>query len=488
MPSVAPDLPTGFDVIVVGGGGSGLAAACTAADAGARVALLEKCSRLGGTTALSIGSISAPLTLRQQQRGVVDDIDSFVEDMLKFTGSLAARDNPALRMLMGREAPATVAWLQSLGVAFVGPFLEPPHRRPRMHNVVPGSHAYIAALGRHARSAGTSILTEARVTELLRDGGPIIGVRVSLDDGTASTLRAHRGVILATGDFASSAELKSRYIDPRAAGVRAANPNNTGDGHLLAEQVGGQFVNMDITDGPQLRFVPPKPSLLDQIPFHPVLSRAIAYVGNRLPPAVLRLFAKQLLTAWMAPSPEFLTGGPVLVTRAGRRVEQGEERLAYALAEQGDGEGFLILDRETTRRFSRGGQHISTAPGVAYAYWQDYQRGRRDLITRARSPRELAQALAIEPKGLEHTLQSMSGPLYAMGPIVSLFTTTEGGLRINERCQVLAADGTAIPGLWAAGAVGQSGLILDGHGLHILWAMTSGRISGREAAAASPRW
>ena len=48
-----------FDIVIVGAGGSGLAAAVAAADAGASVILLEKCSTIGGTTALSVGSISA---------------------------------------------------------------------------------------------------------------------------------------------------------------------------------------------------------------------------------------------------------------------------------------------------------------------------------------------------------------------------------------------------------------------------------------------
>ena len=53
------------DVIVVGGGGSGLAAAIEAASVGRRVILLEKAPKLGGTTAWSIGSISASATPHQ---------------------------------------------------------------------------------------------------------------------------------------------------------------------------------------------------------------------------------------------------------------------------------------------------------------------------------------------------------------------------------------------------------------------------------------
>jgi predicted oxidoreductase len=53
---------------------------------------------------------------------------------------------------------------------------------------------------------------------------------------------------------------------------------------------------------------------------------------------------------------------------------------------------------------------------------------------------------------------------------------------VNEHLQVLTADGKPIPGLFAAGSNGQGGLLLKGHGHHLGWAFTSGRIAGRNAA------
>ena len=68
-------------------------------------------------------------------------------------------------------------------------------------------------------------------------------------------------------------------------------------------------------------------------------------------------------------------------------------------------------------------------------------------------------------------------------PAGNVTQPTEGGLRVDAECRVVDPAGRPIPGLWAAGSTGQSGLVLEGHGLHILWAMVSGRISGRSAAA-----
>ena len=139
------------DVLVIGGGGAGLASAIEARTLGVEVILLEKNSELGGTTAWSIGSFSATQTPHQISDGIVDTPDEHFEDMPKFSGVLADRDNPSLRRIFVDNANDTFRWLMSLGVEFFGPMPEPPHRKPRMHNVLPNSGAYIHHLGKHAK-------------------------------------------------------------------------------------------------------------------------------------------------------------------------------------------------------------------------------------------------------------------------------------------------------------------------------------------------
>ncbi len=73
-------------------------------------------------------------------------------------------------------------------------------------------------------------------------------------------------------------------------------------------------------------------------------------------------------------------------------------------------------------------------------------------------------------------------PFFALGPAKSWIVFTEGGLRVNERLQVLGRRGTPIGGLYAAGSAGQGGVLLEGHGHHLAWAFTSGRLAGRYAA------
>ena len=74
------------------------------------------------------------------------------------------------------------------------------------------------------------------------------------------------------------------------------------------------------------------------------------------------------------------------------------------------------------------------------------------------------------------------GPFYAMGPVSCFAMGTDTGLAINERFQILREDKQPIPGLFGAGTVALGGLMAEGHGHHLGWAFTSGRLAGRNAA------
>ena len=80
---------------------------------------------------------------------------------------------------------------------------------------------------------------------------------------------------------------------------------------------------------------------------------------------------------------------------------------------------------------------------------------------------------------MESAFPDSQGPWLLLGPLKAYFTTTEGGTSINQEFQVLNEQGSVIPGLYAVGQNGLGGMILWGHGLHIAWAMTSGRLAGK---------
>jgi fumarate reductase flavoprotein subunit len=464
-----------------------LAAAVSAAQHGAKVLLVEKQPRLGGSTALSVGSITAAGTRLQRRAGVVDSPEAFEEDMTAFDPGLLDGDAPRLRVLLAREAGPTVEWLERLGVTLVGPYPEPPHRVPRMHNVVPSSRAYIARLSEAARKLGVQLLLGAEVAELLDEGGRVTGAIVQLG-GARIRVRASRGVVLATGDFSGNAAMRAEHLAPAAAAARPINPAASGDGHRLAARAGAQLRRMEVTFGPQLRFAPPpQPGLVSGLPTWAWLCRLEALLVQRLPASALRPFVKSLLITHTSPSSRLFEYGAILVNTEGERFCD-EASSVDQLSTQPGATGFIVLDHRIAKAFEAAPNAISTAPGIAFAYFGDYRRGRPDLVSTAATPEALATRLGVDPRRLAEAVRArgFSGQLVAMGPVHSMLTVTEGGVAVDEQLRVLGEHDTPIEGLYAVGGVGQGGMLLLGHGHHIGWAMTSGRIAGRMAAARRP--
>jgi fumarate reductase flavoprotein subunit len=470
-----------FDVVVVGGGGSGLAAAIEARAAGRSVALLEKNEALGGSTSWSIGSISATGTPHQRRKGIEDNPQDHWSDMPGFAGELASRDNDALRKILCDEVPGTFQWLLDSGIRFMGPMPEPPHRKPRMHNVLPNSRAYIYHLERRARRAGVEIRTGTPVTGLAQKDGRVEGVQT----GAHKVVRARGGVVLAAGDFTNSPELKGRFMGPQEAKVEGVNLTATGDGQKMAEALGAKIVNGDLALGPELRFIAPaKETLVRRLPPWRALAAYMAWAIEHLPAAILRPFVMQFVTTALAPSPALFEAGALLVNRKGERFGEERDRPAYRVPDQPAKEAFILMDGALAERFSAWPDFISTAPGVAYAYLPDYRRNRPDVFKEAPTLAALAAKIGMPAAALEASVAGRlkEPPYIALGPVRSVFVHAEGGLMVDQLHRVLGADGKPIAGLYAAGSTGQGGLLLKGHGHHLAWAFVSGRRAGRHAA------
>lgn len=475
------------DVAVVGGGGSGLAAAIEARAAGREVILLEKNPALGGSTARSIGSLTASATPHQARAGIEDSPEEHFADMALFNGALDNRDNPELRRLMCEELPDTFRWLLDLGVRFSGPNPEPPHAKPRMHNVLPNARAYIHHLERHARRTGVDIRTGIRAEKLVVLEGAVGGVDCATPDGQRR-FHARRGVILAAGDYTASVELKRQYISAQAAKVEAVNPTATGDGQKLALALGARILNGDQALGPELRFVAPQAeTLVRRLPPWRALATAMAWSLDHAPARLLRPFMMRFITTALAPSPELFEQGAVLIDAQGERFCDERDEPALALSDRPGKSGYILIDGRLAARFSAWPHYISTAPGVAYAYLPDYRRNRKDVYASAATPGALAARLGMEPARLERTVAECdtlrTPPYIALGPVRGVFVHNEGGLAVDAEHRVLDARDRPIPGLYAAGSTGQGGLLLKGHGHHLAWAFTSGRRAGRLAAA-----
>jgi succinate dehydrogenase/fumarate reductase flavoprotein subunit len=202
------------DVLVLGGGMAGLCAALSAAEGGARVLVLEKGTRLGGSMALSNGIVWSFIRS--------DDVRKRIQE-----------GDPALQDLVVEQLPAAMEWLVSHGVE-----LQPVQNYFGYGHGRPASGPQMAsALCEAIRARGGELVRSAGVQQLLMEDGAVVGAQAFGADGCIEA-RA-RSVILATGGFQGNAELLARYVSPHAEHMYLrANPWSTGDGMLAAIDAG----------------------------------------------------------------------------------------------------------------------------------------------------------------------------------------------------------------------------------------------------------
>ena len=479
---------------MVGGGGSGLAAAIEARSTGRSVALIEKNPALGGSTAWSIGSISASSTPHQLAKGIQDSPADHWRDMAGFNGDLDPRDNRDLRRVLADAMPDTFRWLLSHGIRFYGPMPEPPHKKPRMHNVLPNSRSFIVHLGRAARRAGVDILCSTRAVALSSDAGRVDGIDCETPKGKRR-FSARGGVVLASGDFTSDPELKAPF-------------------HGTARSQGGRRQHHGDGRRPEARAPPRRPhpqrrpraragAALHTAAAAEPAAQAAALAGARQPDGlVARAYAER------HPAPlrdELRDDGAGALAGAvhgrgdprqrGRQALHRRDRRAGVRAPRSAGQGRLHPARRAHRRevFGLAALHLDRAGrGLCLRRRLPAQPARRvhggadaarswRTISACRSS-SLAKAVAQYNETAGNRPKLGDGPYVALGPVRAVFVHAEGGLAVDAEHRVLGAGDQPIPGLYAAGSTGQGGLLLKGHGHHLAWAFASGRRAGRNAA------
>ncbi|KAI0263959.1 FAD/NAD-P-binding domain-containing protein [Gloeopeniophorella convolvens] len=261
-PSDAPP----YDCIVVGSGHAGSCAALSAAEHGAvRVLLLDKCPAAwaGGNGFFTAGAHRTahaglqdllPLLAEAPARDLAARIDvepyapaQFAADIARVCGG---QSEPELVRALVDGSRDAVGWLRARAqVPFVLSFNRQAYDvggRVRfwggMALATRGGgkglmDAHFAALAR----AGVEVRFEARVCELIMEGGEVAGVVVEGADGVRDAVRAH-AVVLCAGGFEASEEMRREHLGAEwAHALVRGTPYNTGDGFAIARAAGARL-------------------------------------------------------------------------------------------------------------------------------------------------------------------------------------------------------------------------------------------------------
>lgn len=190
-----------WDVIVVGTGVAGLAAACSALEAGAgNVLILEKSPVVGGHSILSTGYVAAVDKPRQQRAGIEDSPSLMLQNMLEVGGYL---NDVELAKIVCENSEDTVYWLEKMGVKWDGNIYQTVaglHSRSHITNFVRAGYDYVMALLSSAKRMGAKLALNTKALDLIEKDERVIGIRVQNPDDSITDLFA-KAVILATGGF-----------------------------------------------------------------------------------------------------------------------------------------------------------------------------------------------------------------------------------------------------------------------------------------------
>jgi succinate dehydrogenase/fumarate reductase flavoprotein subunit len=408
---------TEVDLLVLGAGMAGCAAATCAAQQGASVVLLEKSPAIGGSAAYAGFVWSAPTV--EVMRTVNPDAD------------------PALADRLVEDYDDAVDWLRSLGVEIGEPVSVVGFGRGRAADTA----NFLLTCERTLRAAdGCELLLGALAERLLIDAGRVCGARVIDSSGAVREIRA-RATLLATGGFGGDPQLRAELIHPRARDMPLrANRGSAGDGLRLGRSAGAAFGEPNA-----------------------------GFYGHLIPSHIAYVDPYEFATLTFYHSEH-----GVLLNLEGRRF--CDETIAdhispMHLIEQPEARALLVYDQHTHDRWMMQPYVQGVEPVDKFKL--AYRRGARcavadDLEEFAELPDEWGyagpavlntlrdfnrrcEAGRPEP-GRVNDARPLTEPPYYVIEVIPAVTFSFGGLRIDPQARVLDESGAPIPGLLAAGA------------------------------------
>ncbi|MCX5906006.1 MAG: flavocytochrome c [Deltaproteobacteria bacterium] len=447
------------DVVVIGAGGAGLAAAVSAAEKGASVIVLEKMPNIGGNTIISGGGLNAADPERQAKQGIKDSAENHYNQTLA-AGDFRA-DPEKVKILTGNALEA-VKWLEGYGMKFQDEIIQIyGSLYPRTHMPVdPKGTGYIKTLKAAADKKGVKIFTETKVTKIIREeqlNGRVLGVQATDKKGKTVYFGAKKAVVIASGGFGANKEMRALH-DPRMKELTTTNqPGTTGELILYAMDIGAYPVGMDYI---QCNPGPPAGRKL-RVVLHLDVSGFIMVdkKGNRF---VAEDERRDVIREAVLNLPEKY-GFTVLDDAVFQTYDKLQRETAIKGLETGDSWKADSLEGLAKKMGVPADAFVATV-----SKYNGYVDTKKDADF-AKKPHNLAKKIA-------------TGPFWACYAGMSVHHTM-GGLEITPKTQVIDRYGKIIPGLYAAGEVtgGIHGSNRVG-GNAIADIIVNGRIAGANAA------
>lgn len=477
------------DVVILGAGGAGVAAACTAKEAGSSVLLLEKSHVTGGDTALSGQSMLGPWPQQQKAvAGIDDSVEEYIEDMKKSYqwGAFAeqGRDMPEEYPFTQLQCDLTSEMMEwtsnTIGVGWSpsgtsnDPVTEGVLPQPtwdskncRTWMAMDPSNSVMTAFNAACEQMGIDIRLRTEADRLIVDStGRVVGVYAYDENDELIAVKASKAVIVATGSFCSNRGMMERYL-PATKGIQGGGCYGvTGDGMRMIRAIGGSLSEMDL--------------------------------GVHWYPYEAGTNSGQFSTTLI------LFGGPegqvpisqqpgVLLNYDGERFvseSNGYHLIGRAVAQQKCQEAWYVFD-------SHPGVADLILNAIPYSNRVVQADSLEELCAIMRIPRDTALAQIDEYNGfiasgadeghgklLDGCQPIDQGPFFALN-IRPRPYATYGGVDTDLDARVLDGSGQTIPGLYAAGIVTGSYASREGFYYNggLAQALIFGRLAGKNAAA-----
>ncbi len=473
-------IPSEVDIVVIGSGAAGLAAAITAAEGGASVAVFEKQRSPGGTSNFLQG-IFAVESEMQKEKFITYSRDEAFKNLMEYSHWLA---NPRLVRAIVDQSAETIRWLITAGVKFSYVGINMPDA-PHTYHVLKGKgEAMIKALINRAKETGVNIILDTAVKRIVKSGEQISSVMIE-QEGEDRQVKT-KTVIIASGGYANNKEWIKKYsgLDLGVNLTVVGNVDKTGDGIRMAQELGAAEEGIHLLELYRVGPIGPEFAMACQLEY--VAVQPDLWVD----PRGLR-FCDESICFYDA-----------TVGNAAARIKEGysftifDDQLIKRLLEKGVDKNVDIeimpgsrpvgLEKEMQAAFARGtselfqadsveelGRNIGVNPAVFKATVEEYNRscaiGHDDLFAKD-----------------ARYLRALSGPKYYAVKARTVFLGTMGGIKINHKAEVIDKKNNIIHGLYAAGfdaggMYGDSYPIRHASGLSSAFALNSGRLAGKNA-------